>query len=400
MLREGRKMSERELLMIPGPIEFDPAVLRAQARPTLGHTSPEFIGIFGRALDRLREVFLSPGGQPLVVAGSGTLAMEIAICNLVEPGDKVLVIDHGYFGARMAALSKRYTANVVTMTAPLGEVVPPEQVEEALRRERAKVMTVTHVDTSTGVRADVKNLAALARRYKTLTVVDGVCATGGEEFRQDEWQVDVCLTASQKAIGVPPGLALLMVSPRALEAWRARKTPVSNYYGDWGQLLPVMQAYQALKPGYFGTPPVNLIYALEVSVDQMLAQGMEARFAWHQRVGQAFQAAAQALGLREVPTRPEFAAAMMSAWYYPPGLNSAMLGEVKKRGVVLAGGLHPKIRDQYFRIGHMGPITQGDILATIGAIEGALAELGYHFQVGAGLTAAAQALATTAAVHA
>jgi alanine-glyoxylate transaminase / serine-glyoxylate transaminase / serine-pyruvate transaminase len=392
-------MSERELLMIPGPIEFDPAVLRAQARPTLGHTSPEFVEIFGRALDRLRDVFLSPTGQPFVVAGSGTLAMEIAVCNLVEPGDKVLVIDHGYFGARMAAIAQRYTGSVVTLTAPVGGVVHPEQVEEALRRERIKLMAVTHVDTSTGVRAEVKKLAALARQHETLTVVDGVCAVGGEEFRQDEWGVDVCLTASQKAIGVPPGLALLMASPRALEAWRARKTPVSNYYGDWGQLLPVMQAYQARKPAYFGTPPVNLIYALDVSVEQMLAQGMEARFAWHQRVGQAFQAAAQALGLREVPVGPELAAAMMSAWYYPEGLSAGFLGEVKKRGVVLAGGLHPKIRDRYFRIGHMGAITLGDILATIGAIEGALAELGYQFQTGAGLAAAARALETVSTIH-
>lgn len=387
-------MPERELLMIPGPIEFDPAVLRAQARPTLGHTSPEFIEIFGRTLDRLRDVFLSPGGQPFVIAGSGTLAMEIAICNLVERGDKVLVTDHGYFGARMAAIAQRYTDNVITLTAELGDVVHPELVQEVLSREHIKLMTVTHVDTSTGVRADVKKLAALARQYETLTVVDGVCATAGEELRQDEWQVDVCFTASQKAIGVPPGLALLMVSPRALEAWRARKTPVSNYYGDFGQWLPVMQAYQARKPAYFGTPPVNLIYALDVSVEQMLAQGMEKRLAWHQTVGHAFQSAAQAIGLREVPVRPEIAASAMSAWYYPVGQKSGFLGEVKKRGVILAGGLHPKIRDEYFRIGHMGAITQGDILATIGAIEGALAESGYHFDVGAGVAAVAQAFAT------
>ena len=393
-------MSERELLMIPGPIEFDPAVLRAQAKPTLGHTGPEFIEIFGRSLDRLHEVFFSPSGQPFIIAGSGTLAMEIAICNLVEHGDKVLVIDHGYFGARMAAVAQRYTGDVITLTAPLGGVVQPEQVEEVLHRERVKVMAVTHVDTSTGVRADVKKLAALARQYETLIVVDGVCATGGEEFRQDEWQVDLCLTASQKAIGVPPGLALLMVSPRALEAWRARKTPVANYYGDFGQWLPVMQAYQARKPAYFGTPPVNLIYALDVSVEQMLSQGMEARMAWHQTVGHAFQSAAQAIGLREVPVAPDLVAWTMSAWYYPKGLKAGLLGEVKKRGVVLAGGLHPKIRDQYFRIGHMGAITQGDILATIGAIEGALAELGYQFQVGAGVAAVAQALAPGAAVFA
>lgn len=143
-----------------------PPSCAAQAKPTLGHTGPEFIEIFGRSLDRLHEVFFSPSGQPFIIAGSGTLAMEIAICNLVEHGDKVLVIDHGYFGARMAAVAQRYTGDVITLTAPLGGVVQPEQVEEVLHRERVKVMAVTHVDTSTGVRADVKKLAALARQYR------------------------------------------------------------------------------------------------------------------------------------------------------------------------------------------------------------------------------------------
>ncbi len=387
-------MSERELLMIPGPIDFDPAVLRAQARPSLGHTVPEFIEIFGRTLDALRQVFLSPAGQPFVVAGSGTLAMEMAICNLVERGDRVLVLGHGYFGNRMRALLERYTDAVRVQTAPLGDVIPADEKLEAVLDEfKPKVMTITHVDTSTGVIADVKGLTALARKHNVLTVVDGVCATGGEEFRQDEWGVDVCLTASQKAIGVPPGLALLMVSPRALEAHKARKTPVSNYYGDWGEWLPIMQAYQNRKPAYFGTPPVNLIFALDESVRQILDQGMEKRFAWHRTVGCAFQEAARALGIRELPVRPDLAASTMSAWYYPEGLKPGFLGEVKKRGVVLTGGLAAGIRDRYFRIGHMGPITPGDVLATVGAIEGALATLGFPGERGAGVAAAEKLLA-------
>ncbi len=386
-------MSERDLLMIPGPIEFDPEVLRAQARPALGHTTPEFIEIFGRTLDRLRDVFLAPSGQPFVVAGSGTLAMEMAVCNLVEPGDRVLVLDQGYFGTRMTDIVGRYNAELMTLHAPAGDVVPLDQVEDALRGGKVKVLYVTQVDTSTGVLADVKGLAVLARKYNTLSVFDGVCATGGEEFRQDEWQVDLSFTASQKAIGVPPGLAILMAGPRAMQAHKARRTPVSNYYGDFGQWLPIMQAYQARKPAYFGTPPVNLIYALDVSVCQMLAQGMDKRFGWHRTVGHAFQAAAAAIGLREVPVRPELAADTMSAWYYPEGLKGNLVAEVKKRGVILTGGLLGPIRDKYFRIGHMGAITAGDVLATIGAIESALAALGYQFQVGAGVAAAEQVLA-------
>lgn len=385
-------MSERDLLMIPGPITCDPAVLRVQARPTLGHTTPEFIEIFGRALDGLRDVFLSPSGQPVVMAGSGTLAMDMALCNLIEPGDRVLVVDHGHFGVRMADIARRYGADVVSLRAPLGDVVPPADVDAALSERPAKLVTVTHVDTSTAVQADVRTLAAIAVAHGALLVVDGVCATGGVEFRQDEWGVDVCLTASQKAISVPPGLALTMFGPRALEVFHARKAPVANYYGDLTHWLPVMQAYQARKPAYFGTPPVNLIYALDESVRQILAQGMEARFAWHARVGAAFHAAARALGLRTVPVSDAVAACTLSAWYYPDGLGPAWLAEVKRRGVVLAGGLSAEIRDRYFRIGHMGTVTAGDVAATLQAIEGALAAGGCSFERGSGLAAAMETL--------
>jgi alanine-glyoxylate transaminase/serine-glyoxylate transaminase/serine-pyruvate transaminase len=281
---------------------------------------------------------------------------------------------------------------VVALRAPLGNVVPLADVDAALRTRPVKLLAVTHVDTSTAVQADVRGLAAIAREHGALVVVDGVCATGGAEFRQGEWGVDVCLTASQKAIGVPPGLALLMFGPRALEAFRARKAPVANYYGDLTHWLPIMQAYQARKPAYFGTPPVNLIYALDESVRQILAQGMEARFAWHARVGAAFRAAARALGLRTVPVNDAAAACTLSAWYYPDGLGAAWLAEVKRRGVVLAGGLSAEIRDRYFRIGHMGTVSAGDVAATLQAIEGALAAAGCAFELGSGLSAALETL--------
>ena len=182
-----------------------------------------------------------------------------------------------------------------------------------------------------------------------------------------------------------------MAGPRAVETLKGRKSPVQTYYGDFSMWLPIMQAYQARKPAYFGTPPVNLIYALDVSVEQMLAQGIEKRFAWHCTVGHAFQAAARGIGLREVPVRPELAACTMSAWYYPEGLKGNFLGEVKKRGVILTGGLLGPIREKYFRIGHMGAARLGDILATLSAIEAGLQGCGYGFEAGASLQAAQQA---------
>jgi len=379
--------------MIPGPIEFTPEVLRAMGMPTTSHVAPNFIEVFGQALERLRQVFLCPSGQPFVVAGSGTLAMDMAASNLIEPGDRALVVNTGTFGDRFGAILERYGAAVTQVRAPaVGDAPALEEVEAALKGGGYKLMTVTHVDTSTAVGADVQGLAALGRRYGTLVVVDGVCAVAGEEMRQEEWGIDLALTASQKAIGTPPGLALVVAGPRALEAFRSRKAPVGNYYADWTEWLPIMQAYEARRPAYFGTPPVNLLWALNVSLGQVLDEGLEARFARHRRLSAAFKAAITALGMKQVPVSADKMAATLTAPYYPEGVTGALLGHVNQAGAILAGGLHPAIKERYFRIGHMGAVSASDILTTIGAIEQGLAQIGYQFEPGAGLAAAQELL--------
>jgi alanine-glyoxylate transaminase/serine-glyoxylate transaminase/serine-pyruvate transaminase len=389
-------MKNRSLLMIPGPIEFEPAVLAAMGAPTTSHLAPEFVEAFGQALEKMRQVFLCPEGQPFVLAGTGTLAMDSAGANLVEPGDKVLVVNTGYFGDRFATLLERYGASVTQLRSTPGDRPALVQVEDALRQERYKLLTVTHVDTSTGVLTDVKGVAELARKYGVLSVVDGVCSVAGEELAMSDWGVDVAFTASQKAIGVPPGLALLMAGPRALEAFKNRKTPVSNYYADWGNWLPVMQAYEARKNSYFGTPAVNLVFALNVSLDQILQEGMAARIARHKALSQAMKAAINALGLSQVPLRAEVAAHTMTAPRYPKNINGAdFQSYVSASGVILAGGLLPAIRSEYFRIGHMGAANLGDILATAGAIETALEKCGYEFAPGIGVAAARSGVAQT-----
>ena len=386
-------MKDRKLLMIPGPVEFTPDVLRAMGMPTTSHVAPNFIEVFGRALERLRQVFLCLSGQPFVLAGSGTLAMDSAAANLVEPGDRALVVNTGVFGDRFASILERYGATVTQVRAPaIGDAPPLDEVESALRQADYKLMTITHVDTSTAVGVDVKGLAALGRAAGTLVVVDGVCAVAGEEMRQEEWGIDLALTASQKAVGVPPGLALLVVGPRAMEAFRQRRTPVGSYYADWTHWLPIMEAYEARRPSYFGTPPVNLIWALDVSLGQILAEGLEARFARHRLLSAAFKAAMVALGLRQVPVSAERAAHTLTAVYYPDGVDSRLLGHISTAGAIVAGGLHPAIKDRYFRVGHMGAVTPSDILATVGAIEQGLAQAGYRFSPGAGLAAAQAAL--------
>ncbi len=381
-------MNERDLLMIPGPINFDPGVLRAMSAPAEAHTSPEFIERFGRALEMMKEVFLAPSGTPFAVAGSGTLAMDMAISNLVEPGDRVIVLSTGFFSDRMTAVVERYGADVTTLRSKPGDIVPLEQVHAALETARPKILTMTHVDTSTGVAVDVPGLTKLARGYDALVLVDGVCSVAGMELQQDAWGVDIALTASQKAIGVPPGLALLVASPRALETFRSRKKPVANYYADWTSWLPVMEAYLARKAAYFATPPVNLVYALQESLRQILAEGLAARIARHKKLSDAFKAGLQAIGLKQVPVSPDIAATTMSAIYFPDGIDARLIGKIRERNVVVAGGIHPPIREKYFRVGHMGVVGPSDISATLSAIEGALVASGCHFEVGAGLAAA------------
>jgi alanine-glyoxylate transaminase/serine-glyoxylate transaminase/serine-pyruvate transaminase len=244
-------MKDRTLLMIPGPIEFEPAVLRELGAPTTSHVAPEFVEIFGQSIERMRDVWMCPSGQPFVVAGSGTLAMDMVGANLIETGEKALIISTGYFGERYAELLKRYGAEVTILRAPLGGIINVDEIDATLRNGSFKLMTFTHVDTSTAVRVDPKPLGELGNKHDVLTVLDGVCSVGGEEMRQEEWSIDVALTASQKAIGVPPGLALVVAGHRAMSAFRGRKTPVSNYYADWNNWLPIMEAYESRKPRYF-----------------------------------------------------------------------------------------------------------------------------------------------------
>jgi alanine-glyoxylate transaminase/serine-glyoxylate transaminase/serine-pyruvate transaminase len=381
--------------MIPGPVEFTPEVLRAMGMATTSHLAPNFIEMFDQALKRLREVFFCPDGQPFIISGSGTLAMDMAAANLIEPGDKALVVNTGYFSDRFAAILEGYGAEVTQVPAPaIGDAPDLADVEAALKKGPFKLMTITHVDTSTAVGTDVKGLAALGRAHDVLVLVDGVCSVAGEVLYQTEWGVDLALTASQKAIGVPPGLALVVAGPRAMAAFRQRTHRVSNYYADWTRWLPIMESVEARTPLYFGTPPVNHIWALNVSLGQILEEGMEARFARHRNLSQAFKVAMAALGMGQVPVRPDVTATTLTAPYYPEGVDASVLGQIGKAGVILAGGLYPQIKTRYFRVGHMGAVTASDILVTVGAIEAGLSAAGYKFKPGTGLAAAQEVLAS------
>ncbi|HLV39772.1 alanine--glyoxylate aminotransferase family protein [Xanthomarina sp.] len=380
-------MKSRKLLMIPGPIEFESEVMQCMAVPTPSHVDPDFIDLFANSLKLMKEVCKCPSGQAFIVAGTGTLAMDMAAANLIETGDKALVISTGYFGLRFAEILKRYGAEVDVLEAEVGDIVPMELIEQQLQSKSYKLLTFTHVDTSTAVLNDAKSIGDLGRKHKVLTVLDGVCSVAGEEIKQEEWGIDVVLTASQKAIGVPPGLALLVISQNAIQAFEKRTSPVTNYYGDWSNWLPIMKAYENRQASYFGTPAVNLVMALEKSLQLIVKEGLDNRFDRHLRAGKAMRAAISALGLELLSKNEQVSANTLSAPKYPSQIDTTtFLKAVNQEGIILAGGLLPELKNDYFRIGHMGSINRSDLLATIGALETALKKHGYLHELGSGTT--------------
>ncbi|KAI5300092.1 hypothetical protein KEM56_002734 [Ascosphaera pollenicola] len=212
------------------------------------------------------------------------------------------------------------------------------------------------VDTSTGVLSDIQSIAALVRKVspETLVVVDGVCSVGCEEIAFDEWDLDAVVTASQKAIGCPPGLSILMLSERALKRFETRSTPPSSYYGSLANWLPIMRNYEAGKPSYFATPPTQLVHALNTTLHQITAD-LPARFQQHAAASDKVKQAVAELGLTQLASKPECQAHGMTTIVLPEGLTPPdVLPGLLKRNIVFAGGLHKEVASRYIRFGHMG----------------------------------------------
>ncbi|KIM56501.1 hypothetical protein SCLCIDRAFT_132517, partial [Scleroderma citrinum Foug A] len=368
---------------IPGPIEVTDEVLCANAHPSMSHMSPDFASVFGDCIRMTRKILYSKDAQPFLIAGSGTLGWDQVSANLVEPGENALVLNCGYFADSFADCLQTYGAKVDQIKAEVGGTVKESDVESALKSKKYKIITVTHVDTSTAVLSNIKVVAEVVRKVSpdTLVIVDGVCSVASEEIRMDDWGIDVVLTASQKGLCTPPGLSILVASQRAIKVFENRATPVTSYYASWKKWLPIMSAYERNSAAYFATPPVNLIYAYHASLCQ-ITQGnvsFEDRFKAHKEASRRIKKAVEDLGLKCVPLSEDAAANGMTAIYYPDGLvASDIIPRLLKKDIVVAGGLHASIKDKYFRIGHMGITAvdseRGDIDRVINALKETLAE--------------------------
>jgi alanine-glyoxylate transaminase/serine-glyoxylate transaminase/serine-pyruvate transaminase len=290
----------------------------------------------------------------------------------------------------MAEILARYGAEVVQVAAPVGLAPSPEEVREALGSGAPfKALFATHVDTSTGVRVDPEPLCRLGRDLGLLTVFDGVCATAGECFEMSGWGADVYFTGSQKALGLPPGLALLVASERALAVRSRRQAPPPPLFLDWHSWLPIHRAYEERLPSYFATPATSLVMALATGLGEILEMGVAARIEAHARTAASLRAAWNVLGLQSLPGTAVVTGNTLSVLRFPGGADSSLLPRILARGVAVAGGLHPAVKTTTFRIGHMGyTVTRPDYLRrTVEAVGGALRDGGLAVDVDAALDA-------------
>ena len=352
-------------LLIPGPIEITDEVSQAMGHFAQSHVGQPFVNTFGETLTMLRDLFQTKNSksQPFVLAGSGTLGWDLVAANLVEPGEEVLVLHTGYFADSFADCFEIYGAKATQLKAPIGQRPQLPEIEKALKEKKYKAITVTHVDTSTGVLSKIAALSELVQKVspETLFIVDGVCSIGAEELHFDDMKVDVALTASQKAIGCPPGLSISMVSERAMDVFKNRKSPPGSYYASFKNWLPIMQNYEAKKPSYFATPPTQLVNALNAALKQLLKGSMSDRFAKHASVSDKVKKGVADLGLKQLASDPDNQAHAMTAMYLPEGITPPeILPKLMQRGVIFAGGLHKEIATKYIRFGHMGATVTAD----------------------------------------
>lgn len=366
-------MKNKELLLVPGPTPVMDEIYDALASETRGHTDPRFVEIFKNAIENTKKLF-NTDGEVYVVAGSGTLAMEMAIVNTITKGERLLVISHGYFGDRFTPLAKAFGIEVDVLQSTWGERVDAQLVEEAVKAKSYKAVTITHADTSTGVASDLDTLIPIIKASGALVIVDGVVATAAlqedmsKAYGKENYKIDIVLTGSQKAIGIPPGLAIVAFSQLALAA-REQIGNVPAYYADIHNWRNIM-ANPAM---YFATPPVNLIYAYDVALQIVLGEGMEKREARHVAYGKALRTALRSYGMTPL-AKEEVAAPTLSCILYPEGVDDGKFrASLASRGVIVAGSL-AHLAGKAFRMGHMGNATSEMLEQAIIAIGEALQE--------------------------
>ncbi len=372
-------MKNKKLVMIPGPTPTVRSINDQMGRETVAFGDPEFVKDFKELVVDLKNL-LKVDGECFVVAGTGTLAMEMAISNVTKRGDNVLVISNGFFGDRFIDICQRKGLNTDVIQAPWGQVVSPAEIEAKLKEKNYAAITVSHVDTATGSVAPIQEIGKIIKNFPdTVYIVDGVAATAGEREYVDEYGIDILFTGSQKAFGVAPGLLILWAGKKALERRTALGT-IPEYYIDFEKWIPIMND----PTKYFATPAVNMIWALKESVRLINEEGAESRYERHIKVSEAINAALEAMGFKLLAAEGN-RCSTLSNILYPEGIDDVQFRTtLAAEGVMVAGGL-AAYAGKMFRLGHMGNIDDHTVYSTIAAIERTLIKLNYTYEKGIGL---------------
>jgi aspartate aminotransferase-like enzyme len=375
----------KNLLFIPGPVTVAESVLAASAQPLIDHRGPEFKALLERITARLRPIFGTASADVLILGSSGTGGLEAAVGNLFGPGDRVLACPIGIFGQRLIALARLFGCEVDVLETPWGGATDPAALRARLQAQdgrRFDGVLLTHNETSTGAQNDMAALADAIRGSGAYTVVDSVSGLAAGEFAMDAWGFDVVVTASQKALAAPPGLAMVAVAQRAWERIDANlKAP--RFYFD----LRRAREFDAIGQTPW-TPPVSIVFALDAALEGFERTGAAAVHERHRRYARAVRAAAQALGL-ELFSHDGAHSPTVVAIVLPPGIDGDAIRKSlrESRGVVIGGG-QKELKGKILRIGTMGDLTQTDILGALGALEIGLLEAGANIHVGTGVQAA------------
>jgi serine---pyruvate transaminase len=367
-------------LLAPGPTPIPPEVLQAIAQPILHHRTPEFEALFGRVRAGLADL-VGTRNEVMILAASGTGALEAAVVNLCSPGDEVLIVQCGKFGERWTGIARAFGLVPHTLDAPYGETVAPERVAAALRAHpRARALFVTQSETSTGVLEDVESYAALTRQTDTLCVVDTVSSLGVVPCPMDAWGIDAVVAGSQKGLMCPPGLAFAAFNDRAWRVSAGARCP--RFYWD----LPVERGWQAKNQGQF-TPAVSLLAGLDVALRLLQDEGLHEVYRRHDRLARAARAAAESLGLalfaRATPSPA------VTAIVPPKGIDGEAV--VRAYGsddnITIAGG-QGEMKGKLFRLAHLGWVDESDLIVGLASLERVLARLGVPVELGSAVAAA------------
>ncbi len=377
----------KQYLFTPGPTPIPSEILKEQVTELVNHRGKKYKEIYGEVVQDIKP-FIGTDSDVFLLTGSGTSSMEAAVANIVSPGDNVLVIRCGFFGNRWHDICKAFGATVRTIDVEWGRAVNPRVVEQRLQEtegEPIKAVFATFVDTSTGVLSDIEELGGLLKSYGALLVVDAVSGLGAVEYKMDDWNVDVTITASQKSFMTPPGISFISLSDDAWEV--CNNNQGARYYFD---LRRYRAGYDTFEPPY--TPAISTVFAIHKALKIMHEETPKAIFARHERLGRATRAAVTALGFQVFAMNPADVLTVVK-----PGDESGIDPDAlrdhlaRKYGVLLAGGQGP-LQNRVFRIGHMGAAESFDIITAIAALEMGMADLGYPIEPGAGLAAATEIL--------